>query len=114
LRIEPSLLFTIEDVFAATWNLDPSNDYQLRYLTGRWAGEWICNKSRCIPEKVVLESRRGSTGVEVTPGSPSNAPISSIGCRDVWFGALGWSGSWQINVETNWQNGVRITADIPL
>jgi alpha-galactosidase len=36
-RIEnrTTLPLTIEEVFAATRNLDPSNDYQLRYLTGR-------------------------------------------------------------------------------
>jgi alpha-galactosidase len=59
---------------------------------------------------VVLESRRGSTGVEVNPWfaiERSNQPDQDVG--DVWFGALGWSGSWQINVETDWQNRVRIT-----
>ena len=37
----------------------------------------------------------------------SNQPDQDVG--DVWFGALGWSGSWQMNVETDWQNRVRIT-----
>jgi alpha-galactosidase len=102
--------FTIEQVFAATWNLGASTNYQLRYLTGRWAGEWNLQKTILRPGKVVLESRRGSTGSEVNPWfavERSSQPDEDIG--NVWFGALGWSGSWQMNVETDWQNRVRIT-----
>jgi alpha-galactosidase len=102
--------FTIEHVFTARWNLGPNNDYQLRYLTGRWAGEWNLQQVPLPPGKIVLESRRGSTGDEVNPwfaSERSSQPDQDVG--DVWFGALGWSGSWQINVETDWQNRVRIT-----
>ena len=102
--------FTIEQAFAATWNLGADSDYQLRYLTGRWAGEWNLQQTTLHPGKVVLESRRGSTGVEVNPWfaiERSSQPDQNVG--NVWFGALGWSGSWQINVETDWQNQVRIT-----
>ena len=111
-RIEnrTKLPFTIEQVFAATWNLVPSNGYQLHYLTGRWAGEWNLQQVPLHPGKIVLESRRGSTGDEVNPWfaiERSGQPDQDVG--DVWFGALGWSGSWQINVETDWQNRVRIT-----
>jgi alpha-galactosidase len=62
------------------------------------------------PGKVVLESRRGSTGVEVNPWfavERGDQPDQDSG--DVWFGALAWSGSWQINFETDWANHVRIT-----
>src|SRR5271170_834598 len=102
--------FTIEQAFAGTWNLSASPDYQLRYLTGRWAGEWTLQQTALHPGKIVLESRRGSTGVEVNPWfaiERSSQPDQDVG--DVWFGALGWSGSWQINVETDWQNRVRVT-----
>ena len=101
---------TIEQVFAATWNLSSSNDYQLRYLTGRWAGEWNLQQTALHPGKVALESRRGSTGDEVNPWfaiERTNEQDQDVG--DVWFGALGWSGSWQINIETDWQNRVRVT-----
>ncbi|MGI8771172.1 MAG: alpha-galactosidase [Acidobacteriaceae bacterium] len=102
--------FTIEEAFAATWSLPRSNDYQLRYLTGRWAGEWNLQEQALHPGKVVLESRRGSTGDEVNPwfaierGRQPDQDVS-----DVWFGALGWSGSWQINIEQDWANAVRVT-----
>jgi len=102
--------FTIEQAFAATWNLQASNDYQLRYLTGRWAGEWNLQQMPLRPGKIVLESRRGSTGDEANPWfaiERGNQQDQDAG--DVWFGALGWSGSWQINVEEDWANRVRIT-----
>lgn len=102
--------FNIEQVFAATWNLPRSSDYQLRYLTGRWAGEWNLQEESLHPGKVVLESRRGSTGDEVNPWfaiERGKQPDQNVG--DVWFGALGWSGSWQINIEQDWADKVRVT-----
>ncbi len=102
--------FTIEEAFAATWNLPARSDYQLRYLTGRWAGEWNLQLSALHPGKLVLESRRGSTGVEVNPWfaiEGGSQPDQNTG--GVWFGALGWSGSWQINIEEDWANRVRVT-----
>jgi alpha-galactosidase len=102
--------FTIEEVFAATWNLPRNSEYQLRYLTGRWAGEWNLQEQSLHPGKIVLESRRGSTGDEVNPwfaieqGKQSDQDVG-----EVWFGALGWSGSWQINIEQDWSNKVRVT-----
>ena len=65
-RIEnhTSAPLTVEEAFAGTWNLPASTDYQLRYLTGRWAGEWNLQEEPVHPGKVVLESRRGSTGDE--------------------------------------------------
>ncbi len=102
--------FTIEQVFAATWNLPASMDYRLRYLTGRWAGEWNLQEQAMHPGKVVLESRRGTTGNEVNPWfaiERGNEPDEDTG--DVWFGALAWSGSWQISVEEDWESRVRVT-----
>jgi alpha-galactosidase len=101
---------TIEQAFAATWNLPASDDYQLRTLTGRWAGEWNLQQAPLRPGKVVLESRRGSTGDEINPWLAIERGVQpDQDTGDVWFGALGWSGSWQINIEQDWENRVRIT-----
>ena len=87
---------TIEQVSAATWNLPRGTNYRLRYLTGRWAGEWNVQEQPVHPGKTVLESRRGTTGSQNNPWFA----IDRISNGDaehgsVWFGALGWSGSWQ-------------------
>jgi alpha-galactosidase len=102
--------FTIEQAFAATWNLPRGTGYRLRYLTGRWAGEWNVQDQPVRPGKVVLESRRGTTGAQNNPWFA----IDSQGNNDeqhgdVWFGALGWSGSWQISVEQDPLQQVRVS-----
>src|SRR5271154_6286736 len=91
---------TVEEIASGTWNLPRGTDYRLRYLTGRWAGEWSLHEQLVQPGKTVLESRRGSTGSQNNPWFA----IDHMGNADaehgsVWFGALGWSGSWQITVE---------------
>jgi alpha-galactosidase len=102
--------FTIEDASSATWNLPSDREYELFYLTGRWAGEWDLQRQAIHPGKTVLESRRGSTGDENNPwfavarGNPQDEDFG-----DVWFGALAWSGSWQIAIEQNEDRQVRIT-----
>ncbi len=103
-------LLTIEDASSATWNLLGDREYQLFYLTGRWAGEWNLQRQTIHPGKTVLESRRGSTGDEINPwfaigrGNPQDEDSGNV-----WFGALGWSGSWQIAIEQNEERQIRIT-----
>lgn len=101
---------TIEEASSATWNLPQAADYQLRYLTGRWAGEWELQQQAMHPGKTVLESRRGSTGDQNNPWfaiERGNSQDEDHG--DVWFGALGWSGSWRIAIEENQERRVRVT-----
>jgi alpha-galactosidase len=100
----------VEQASAATWNLPRSKEYRLRYLTGRWAGEWNVQERHIEPGKTVLESRRGSTSAQNNPWFA----IDHMGDNDqdhgsVWFGALGWSGSWQIAVEQDQVQQVRVT-----
>ncbi len=101
---------TIEQISAATWNLPRGMDYRLRYLTGRWAAEWNLHEQVIQPGKTILESRRGSTGDQNNPWfaidwNGSNDQDSG----DVWFGDLGWSGSWQISIEQDQMQQVRVT-----
>ena len=100
---------TVEEAASATWNLPAAPDYQLRWLTGRWGDEWNLQEAALHPGKVILESRRGSTGHQNNPWfaiERGNSGDEDQG--DVWFGALGWSGSWQIAVEENQQNEVHV------
>jgi alpha-galactosidase len=102
--------FTIEQVAAGTWNLPRGTDYRLRYLSGRWAGEWTVNEQPIGPGKTVLESRRGTTGAQNNPWfaiDHSTGPNAEHG--SVWFGGLGWSGSWQISIEQDQLEQVRVT-----
>jgi alpha-galactosidase len=100
----------IVQIASGTLNLPRGQDYRLRYLAGRWAGEWSLHEQTIQPGKTLLESRRGSTGAQNNPWfaidrNGSNDQDSG----DVWFGALGWSGSWQISVEQDQIQQIRVT-----
>jgi alpha-galactosidase len=102
--------FTVEQAFSATWNLPRGDNYRLRYLTGRWAAEWTVQQQRIEPGEIVLQSRRGTTGHQNNPWFA----VDREGNTDpehgrVWFGALGWSGSWEITVEQNQVRGIRVS-----
>jgi alpha-galactosidase len=99
---------TVEQATAAAFALPPGH-YSLNYLTGRWAGEWNLTQETLHPGARVLESRRGSTGHQNNPwfAIQSGTPDEEHG--EVWFGALGWSGSWRITVEQDQLDAVRVT-----
>lgn len=104
---------TLEQAGAATWALPPAH-YTLNYLTGRWVGEWNLTQEALHPGTRVIESRRGSTSHQANPwfalaaGEPA-AVQGDENHGDVWFGALGWSGSWRITVERDPLDAVRVT-----
>ena len=102
---------TVEQAASAAWAL-PAAHYTLNYLTGRWAGEWNLTQEVIQLGARVIESRRGSTGHQANPwfaiaaGDPEQV---SEDHGEVWFGALGWSGSWRITVEQDQLDEVRVT-----
>jgi alpha-galactosidase len=102
---------TIEQIASGTLNLPRGTDYRLRYLTGRWAGEWSLHEQLIQPGKTVLESRRGSTGSQNNPWfAIDRNGQNDQDAGDTWFGALGWSGSWQMSIEQDQLQQVRVTA----
>jgi len=99
---------TVEQAAAAAWAL-PAGKYTLNYLTGRWAGEWTLNQEPVLGGARVIESRRGTTGHQANPWFALQAGESDENHGEVWFGALGWSGSWRITVEKDQLDAVRVT-----
>jgi len=105
-----SAALTVEQAASATWNLPPQSDYQMSWLTGRWGGEWQLHTSALQPGHTVLESRRGSTSHQTNPWfSIGRLNQTTETSGPVWFGELGWSGSWQIDVEQTFSERVKIT-----
>ncbi|MBB5057740.1 alpha-galactosidase [Granulicella aggregans] len=109
---------TIEQAASATWNLPHGTDYQLSYLSGRWAAEWQLTQEPIKDGTTVLESRRGSTGQQNNPWfaitrANTSGPHPEFPTNEevgqVWFGALAWSGSWRINVERNQVHDIHVT-----
>ena len=99
---------TVEQAAAAAWAL-PAGHYTLNYLTGRWAGEWRLTQEAVHPGARVIESRRGSTGHQANPWFAIEAGGPDENHGEVWFGALGWSGSWRITIEQDQLDEVRVT-----
>ncbi|HEV2133549.1 MAG TPA: alpha-galactosidase [Terracidiphilus sp.] len=105
--------FTVEQVAAGTFNLPSGTDYHLHYLTGRWAGEWTVEDDPIRGGKIVLESRRGSTGAQNNPFFAIDRDTSkSQEQGEVYFGGLAWSGSWQISVGQDAMRQVHITGGL--
>lgn len=99
----------VEQAQAATWNFPARTDYSLRYLSGRWGGEFQLQTQKVLPGSIVLESRRGSTGHQSSPWFAIARGPASETEGSVWFGALAWSGSWRITVQQDPMQQVRIT-----
>lgn len=101
---------SLEEVQSATWNLPRGDHYRLHYVTGRWGSENSLQMRPVSGGKTVLESRRGTTGAQNNPWFMIDDGSSDDQDQgEVWFGALGWSGSWQIAVEQTVVKDVRIT-----
>jgi alpha-galactosidase len=98
----------IESAQSGVWNVPAGAGYNLSYLTGRWAGEYQLNREPVHPGTKVLDSRRGSTSHQVNPWFALDRDATEENGR-VWFGALGWSGSWRISVEETPIHQVRVT-----
>jgi alpha-galactosidase len=100
----------IESAQSGVFNVPRGDGYRLRYLTGRWAGEWQLNEEPVHVGLKVLESRRGSTSHQTNPWFALDRDGNSDPEHgSVWFGALGWSGSWRISVEETPHQQVRVT-----
>ena len=100
----------IESAQSGTWYPPQGEQYRLRYLTGKWAGEWHLNEEPIHPRSRILESRTGSTGYYANPWFALDHPGDHDPAHgSVWFGALGWSGNWRIDVEETPFEQVRVT-----
>ncbi|WP_404476407.1 alpha-galactosidase [Novosphingobium sp. BL-52-GroH] len=89
----------LDQFLSATFTLPYQPDYRLSYMTGRHASEWTMNRTPVTGAATVMESRRGSTSYHANPWfSLDREGLTTEESGPVWFGALGWSGSWRIGV----------------
>ena len=101
---------TLEDAASAAWNLPHGVGYEAHWLTGHWAGEWQQQSADLAPGSIVIESRRGSTSHQANPWFEIDRQHETTEeGGPAWFGELGWSGSWRINIDTSAMQQTRIT-----
>jgi alpha-galactosidase len=99
---------TVESAQSASWTLPQNGSYRVHYLTGRWAGEWQLQTEKLQVGKRVIESRRGSTGNEANPWFAIDHDDTDESQGPVWFGELGWSGSWRFTIERTSSDDCRV------
>ena len=101
---------TLESAQSAAWTLPHGVGYGWHYLTGHWGAEWQLHSEALQTGAHVIESRRGSTSHQANPWFAIDRPGETTEENGpVWFGALGWSGSWRITVEQTAMQQVRVT-----
>jgi alpha-galactosidase len=101
---------TLESAQSAAWSLPQGEGYGLHYLTGHWGAEWQLHSETVQTGARVIESRRGSTSHQANPWFAIDRPDQTTEENGpVWFGALGWSGSWRITIEQSAMRQVRVT-----
>ncbi len=101
---------TLESAQSAAWTLPQGEGYGWHYLTGHWGAEWQLRSEPIQTGAKVIESRRGSTSHQASPWFAIDRPGKTTEeSGPVWFGALGWSGSWRITVEQSALQQVRVT-----
>ena len=103
--------FRIEQAMSAVWNLPQGTGYSLSWLTGQWAAEWQLHTAPIETGAQLLESRRGNTSHQANPWfAIGRTEQTTETAGSVWFGELGWSGSWRMVVESTALHNVRVTA----
>ena len=100
----------VDQMAAASICLPYGDDYRMSYLTGRWAGEFALQVRPIVPGSIVIESRKGVTSHQANPWIAISRGATEEESGPVWFGALGWSGSWRIHVDMDALGGIRTTA----
>jgi len=91
----------LRQAFSADWWLRPGERWRLHYLHGGWGCETQLVDTALVPGKVVLESRRGTTSHQLSPWFALGVDREvSEEHGEVWSGAIAWSGSWKIVLET--------------
>jgi alpha-galactosidase len=101
---------TLESAQSAAWSLPQGEGYGLHYLTGHWGAEWQLHSEAVQTGARVIESHRGSTSHQANPWFAIDRPDQTTEENGpVWFGALGWSGSWRITIEQSAMQQVRVT-----
>jgi len=101
IRNRASQPVVVHEALSANWWMPAGRRWRLRYLHGGWAAETQLAETAVGPGKLVLESRRGTTGHHLNPWftlDPDGASTETSG--EVWSAALAWSGSWKIVCES--------------
>ncbi|KAI7892472.1 alpha-galactosidase [Mucor mucedo] len=110
--------YKISKALTAAWHIPPpanSSHRELITLAGAWAAETQVQKHSLQPgTSHVLQSVRGIPSAQAYPyfavkDTTSDGEHSEC---EVYFGTLGWSGNWEIEVHTDIEGNIIVTGGI--
>ncbi len=102
----------LENLRSASVSLPKLDQYRVKYLTGKWAGESQMNDHYLTTGAFAIQSRSGNTGPHYNPSFALDNGSADETSGEVWFGLLGYSSNWQIIFEKTIYNNVKITGGI--
>ena len=105
---------TLERMKSAAWHLPGGRNWRLTHLAGRWGCEYQRNRTLLGPAPVVLRNTR------LTCAAAQQVPFFALDEEgsaaeedgDVFFGALHWSGDFEISLEQPSGGPVSVTGGI--
>jgi len=103
----------MEQALSAAWHLPFHEHWTFRYLSGAWGAETQVHDTELQQGKFQIESRRGATSHQFNPWfavRPTGDRAEELG--EVWFGSLGWSGSWKIAAEVTYNGHLQVLGGI--
>lgn len=102
----------IENLKSGSVSIPPQERYRVRYLSGKWAGEFHVNDQYLTDGAFTIQSRTGNTGPHFNPSFALDNGTATEQSGNVWFGLLGYSGNWQMIFEKTTFQNVKITGGI--
>jgi alpha-galactosidase len=87
---------TIERALSAQWHLPYGGEYDLLHLAGRYNDEWQVQRERLTYGINKFDSKRGTSSHNQNPSFVIAHKDTTESHGDAWFGALEWSGNWQL------------------
>lgn len=99
---------TLERAWSAQWHLPLGGDYRLSYLHGRWLDETHLRRELLAPGRKMIESRRITSSHQHNPWFALDRGGADEDAGEVWFGALAWSGNWQLSAEVTEFQSTRV------
>jgi alpha-galactosidase len=103
---------TLDSFQSGVWPMPHGDGYRLSYLTGRWAGETQLTREDIHTGAKIIESRKGHTSHNANPWFAVDQGTANESEGRVWFGALGWSGNWRLDIEQTPYGQVRVTGGL--
>ncbi len=108
LRNETGMVVRVEALSFATLHL-PNGSYEVARPAGNWGREFAMTRHALPPHKVVVDQKGLNTGHHANPFFIINeAGEAAERSGPAWFGALAYSGNWQLVFERLGTGPVRI------